>query len=134
MICFRKFKKEDLDKVKDILNEEKISNLQIEDTIYVVTDSEDILGLVKVREEREKWFLQYLVVKKEMRGKRLGDGLIRVISNYLLKKGVERLYYQEGNEFLIKIGFKKNCENLYELDIGELFKHNCNNCGGSNEF
>lgn len=73
--------------------------------------------------------LEYIVVKKEMRGKGLGDGLLRVISNSLFKKGIDRLYSQEKSEFLVNKGFIKD-ENLYKLNIEELFEHNCNNCGG----
>ncbi|NLV88596.1 MAG: GNAT family N-acetyltransferase [Tissierellia bacterium] len=129
MIYFRKFRNEDLEKINEILLQEKIYNMQIEGIIYVAIEDEEIIGVGKAKEDNQKWFLEYIVVKKEMRGKGLGDGLLRVISNSLFKKGIDRLYSQEKSEFLVNKGFIKD-ENLYKLNIEELFEHNCNNCGG----
>ncbi|NLK44661.1 MAG: GNAT family N-acetyltransferase [Tissierellia bacterium] len=134
MIYFRKLIEGDLEKVNKLLKEENINDRDTDGIIYVVIEDEEVRGIGKVKEKDYKWFLEYLVIKKEMRGKRLGDGLLRVLSNMLLKKGVVRLYCRQENDFLIKKGFNKKDDNYFELNIEELFEHKCDACGGINEF
>lgn len=56
MIYFRKFRNEDLEKINEILLQEKIYNMQIEGIIYVAIEDEEIIGVGKAKEDNQKWF------------------------------------------------------------------------------
>lgn len=129
MICFRKLKDEDIEKIQEFLGNEKIYNLILEGIVYVVIENNEIVGIGKVVEKSSKWFLDFIIIKSNMRRNGLGDGLLRVLSNNLLNKGIDKLYYHEENEYLRKKGFMKK-GNLFELKLKDMFQHNCRASGG----
>lgn len=132
MLILRDYNLEESEEIKRILIEENIVDLIIADLIYVVLDNNDLIGISKVEKEDDNFILKYLVIKHERRGENLGDALLRALLSKLDNQGIEKIYYKENNNYLLKKGFILNENNQLELNITSFFNEGCKCSGGCN--
>lgn len=133
MIVLREYKNEDLNEIKEILHEDNIKDCTADGIIYVMLDGTKLIGTSKVNFENDKWFLNYLIIKKEERGKKLGDGLLRAILYKLENQNVKKVYFNGENIYLINKGFNMEDNGLLSIDINKFFSKKCNCSGKCNE-
>lgn len=132
MLILREYKLDESREIKKILLEEDINDLDLEGLIYVVLDNEELIGICKVEKEDDKFVLKYLIIKHERRGEDLGDVLLRALVSKLDNQGIERIYYKQSTEYLLKKGFVLSGNNQLELNITSFFNNGCKCSGGSN--
>lgn len=133
MLELREYKETEIQQIEDILLEEKINDLELNKNIIVVVEDNIVLGLCKFEIENENSWLKYLIIKKSNRGQYLGDGLLRTVLNKLDLQGIEKMFYNDMDLYLIKKGFKENKEGILELNISEFFSIGCKCPGKANE-
>lgn len=129
MIVLREYEKYDLEDINYILKEENIEDLNLEGIIYVAIDNNNLIGVGKVQLEDNKYFLNYLIIKKEERKKGFGDALLRAILYKLENNHIVKLYFKGNNEYLLKKAFKSERKGILSIDIKSFFNKACN-CSG----
>lgn len=130
MIVIRRFKDKDLNDLKNLLVDSNIEeeSPSEDDFIYVVFEDEAIIGAVKAHEKNDIWVLDYLYIDSDWRNKKIGDGLLRVILDKLDRGKITTLYFYGFDGYLVKRGFKKNEDDILEIDVENFFKEGCS-CG-----
>lgn len=98
-----------------------------------------MLGLGKISLEKDYGILKYIVVRDEYRGANLGDALLRVLIYKAESLGIDRVYFRDGDSYLLSNGFLYNGDNLKDtyrlvLNVHDFFNKSCSNCGGKNGF
>lgn len=134
MVILREYKDEDFKRVKEILKQENIKDINLDGIIYVALDNNKLVGVGKAQLEDSKYFLKYLIIEKDERNKGFGDGLIRAIFNKLEKKNVNIVYFKGTDKYLLKKGFEKYFEenltvDILSIDMKNFFNEACN-CSG----
>lgn len=134
MIIIRKFKNNDLENLRELIEELKIEvkSPSIDDLIYLSFEDDKLIGAVKADEEKGVWNLNYIYIHRDFRNTKIGDGLLRVVIDNLERQGVKSLYFSNIDHYLMKRGFKENKENILELDVENFFNHKCS-CGIKDE-
>lgn len=132
MIVLRKYKVDEVEKIKDILLEEKLDDLDLDGIVFVVIQDDEIVGVSKVSEDDGKWILNYLVISKVHRGSNLGDSLLRAILNKLANLEIEQVYFKSPNHYLMSRGFQQIDNKVFGLNIRDFFSKKCKGCDGSN--
>lgn len=130
MIILRKIKNEDYADVKFILEKEGIKENFSQGITYVLIDSGDIQGVGKISFENNHVVLNYIVVNKKNRGLNLGDSILRALLSKCRSIGIEKVYYHEYNDYLLKKGFinnKDSYKDIYKLyiDIKKFLNKSC---------
>lgn len=125
MLIIRRYKDYDKEEVLDLLKKEKIRDLDLNNHIYVAIEDDIIIGVCKTKVGIDEGFLKYIVVKESNRGEGLGNGILRATFNNLERDGIEKVYFDENNSYLLKIGFVENDENKLELNLPDFFKPSC---------
>ena len=133
MLEFRGYKEDEVQQINDILINEGINEMKLSDKILVVVEDNIVLGLCKVEIRNLNSKLKYLIIKENSRGQRLGDGLLRTIINKLDLQGIEKMFYDKIDLYLLRKGFMENKDGILELNISEFFKVGCKCSGKSNE-
>ncbi|MTI67803.1 MAG: GNAT family N-acetyltransferase [Firmicutes bacterium] len=99
-----------------------IEDILSNDLIYIMQSGEKIVGITAAMIYDDKSLLNLIIINKEERNSKLGDGLLRSILNKLEKEGIKKVYSKVISEFLIKEGFKKvkpNTKLINDLSIKE---------------
>lgn len=132
MIVLREFKKEDLEKLKIMLQSEdmKVEIPNSNELIYMSISDEELMGAIKVNQNEDIWTLDYIYIAEKWRNQMIGDGILRVMIDKLDRKKVKSLYFQNIDQYLIKRGFKINEDNILELDVENFFGDTCSCCDG----
>lgn len=133
MLVLRKYKQDESEEIKRLLMVEEINDLDLNPVVYIAMEDDSVIGVCKIKIEDQNGLLKYLVIKENNRGQNLGDGLLRSILNKLDNQGIEKVYFDGINPYLLKKGFSKNNENKLELNIAEFFTIGCKCSGKSNE-
>lgn len=136
MLIIREYKEEEGKEILDLLISEKIDDLALTDYIYVAIEDNVMIGACKVELENNNGLLKYLVVKEDNKGEMLGDGILRSLLSKLEKNGIETVYFNDVNPYLLKLGFLKNNDNKLELNLSEFFNSKCKcteDCGESSK-
>ncbi len=130
--------KYNIDNLKKLFGTKNIK-CQKESIIYVLKEEDSIIGcsIVDVYSNKES-VLKTIVIKEKRRGENLGDFLIRATFNYLDRKGIKYVYFENKNSYLKNIGFEsiKNLDINYKLsniindmylfyNIEKLFNKHC---------
>lgn len=123
MILIRKLKSEEekiaLENFKDY---DIIDNGISESSYFVLEDDSKIEGICNFVVNNDKYVLiNYIIIKEDRRGEKLGDSILRALLNYCLNRGINKAYYQGTCEYLVKKGFKKS-----DIEINQ-FKDYLNN-------
>ena len=96
------------------------------DIVYVIMENNNLLGACLISLDSKIAYLDSIFIKKEFRKMRIGDGLLRASLNYVIRKGINKIYCSEKSDFLNREGFfNTNEENI--CDIDEFF--NTSSCG-----
>lgn len=132
MLLLRKYTIDEADRIRKFLDNECIEDLVLDGIVYVVIDSEELVGVGKARPNKVSE-LDYLVIREDKRNQGLGDALLRALLNKLNNQGIEKIYYKTSNTYLMEKGFVLNDDNELELNIPDFFIKACNSCGGCNE-
>ena len=117
MLEFRGYKEDEVQQINDILINEGINEMKLSDKILVVVEDNIVLGLCKVEIRNLNSKLKYLIIKENSRGQRLGDGLLRTIINKLDLQGIEKMFYDKIDLYLLRKGFMENKDGILELNI-----------------
>ena len=133
MLELREFKEDERQQIEELLSYENIEDLSLDRNVTVLVEDGLVLGVCKVNRVKEKVYLQYLIIKEASRGDKLGDGLLRTVLNKLDLQGLEKIYYDFPDSYLVKKGFKENGQGLLELDISKFFNVGCTCSGKTNE-
>lgn len=122
---------------------EKITGLENNNIIYILSENDKIVGVSRVEKHDTYGILKYIIVSEGYRGQKFGDGLLRSAFNYCLRNGIKDIYYHEKNSFLISIGFKSILPNttpkiikekipydeIIKCNLEEFFSKNCKSKG-----
>lgn len=132
MIVLREFKKEDLEKLRTMLQSEdiKVELPSSSELIYMSISDDELMGAIKVNENEDIWTLDYIYIAEKWRNQMIGDGLLRVMIDKLDRNKVKSLYFKDIDQYLIKRGFEKNDDNILELDVENFFGDTCSCCDG----
>ena len=131
MIIFRSYTKNDYDLVKNFLIQAYMDFNQERGITYLAFDNDNLIGVTKVRENKNRWYLDFIYIAEEERKKGFGDGLFRSIVNKLRNQNIKSLFFNSNSNYLINKGFYYNNDNELELDIDRFFStSNCGSCGG----
>lgn len=133
MLVLRNYNYENKKELKKLLIEEGIEDLELDGIIYIVLDNDLLIGASKVTEECNKWILQYIVIKDEFRGQKLGDGLLRAVLNKIVNQGIKEVFFKSTDPFLINRGFIQTNNNEIKLDLENFFNKECKGCEKLNE-
>lgn len=133
MLEVRGYKENEIQDIKELLISENIQDLEISGTIFVMIENNDIIGVCKIEIEKYIGNLKYLVIKRNNRKLKLGNGLLKAILNKLENQGIKNVYCKENNSYLIKNGFNLNKDNYIELDLSKFVSRGCNCSGDCNE-
>ncbi len=126
MLMIRKYEEKDKKEIKNLLEIENMSHLEIKDEIYVAIEDDYLVGMCRVKLKNNKADLKYIIVKDDNRGEMLGDGILRATFNSLEKKGIKKIYYEGLDPYLTKVGFLKSDDGLnLELDLLKFFEPSC---------
>lgn len=101
-------------------------NSKSNDVVYLIKENETLLGTCILTIQDDKAVLNNIFVKQPYRRKRIGDGLLRASLNHVLSKGIEKAYYHDKNQFLVKEGFFNDIEEN-TCDLDKFFSSSC--CG-----
>lgn len=113
--------------MKDNSNKENIK--------YILIVDEKIVGVSRIDIYGTNGVLKYVTIDKKEVKDDLGDALLRSIFNYCLNHNIDKVYYPEHNEYLLKKGFienkktleigKEDKEFLLEVDLNTFFTAPC---------
>ncbi len=108
MLVARRLKHKDINnKVNELLGFHKVKLDSDENNItYILEDNDRIIGICQAEKYMYEGVLKYLLINTMDRGNNLGDGLLKATLNYLFVNGIEKVYFEKCNNYLIKKGFK----------------------------
>lgn len=136
----------DLEQVNNFLVSNSIKDtvmLNDNSIIYILEEDGKIVGVCNVERVNYYGIIKFIVVKKELRGQKLGDGLLRSTFNYCLRHGINVVYYHEHDSFLTSIGFstanintipkvikeKITSNEILECNLEDFFSRGCKHKG-----
>lgn len=141
MIVIRKVRNdEENKKILEMLNEYRIiNNMNIGSITYVLEDNGEIIGGCNFYIINRQVILNFLIIDRNRRGENLGDGLLRAVLNYCSKNEVEKAYFIQESDYLVKKGFskvreinedlasiiEKNMNSILICDVEEFFRKGC---------
>ena len=98
---------DDLERINEFLaaNSIKDNSLNENEIIYILEENDKIIGACKIETHNSYGILRYIVVSKNFRGQKFGDGLLRAAFNYCLRNGIQEIYFDKHDTFLTSIGF-----------------------------
>ncbi|RKD34536.1 GNAT family N-acetyltransferase [Thermohalobacter berrensis] len=135
----------DRKKLKKILSKNNFDDKKEEnEVIYLIEENNEVLGVSKLTIWDNIGILKYLIIDKNIRGNNLGDGLLRATLNYCYLNGINKVYYLESDNYLLKKGFEKidiidaednikrliNKKTALVCDVPVFFENTCNNGRG----
>ncbi|MBS4539954.1 GNAT family N-acetyltransferase [Clostridium sp. D2Q-11] len=95
------------------------------DIIFIVEEDNKKLGYIIVTKNNKIASIKDLFVLENYRNMNFGDGLIRTALNSLRLDNINKVFYKNNCDYLLRKGFIKNDDNL-ECIIEDFFsKHNC---------
>ncbi|MGB9812283.1 MAG: GNAT family N-acetyltransferase [Thermovenabulum sp.] len=112
MVIFRRAKKEDFDRIKEIVTTCSLCGCGLEkwfSNFMVIEEDEKVIGTGGLEIYGEYAVLRSVAVLPEFRNQGLGDGLVRSLINLADRLGVKTIYLftEKAMGFFEKIGFKK---------------------------
>ena len=136
MIVLREINKKEYEEVKSILKEENIEDDLSKGIIYILINNGILIGAGKIDIENNYWVLKYIIVKKDHRGSNFGDSILRSILFKAESINIEKIFFYNRNEYLLKKGFVYDEEKYIEpyrlsLNVKDFFNRGC--CGDENE-
>ena len=87
------------------------------DHVIVAVQENEIVGSGILALEGKKGHLRYIVVKREIRGKRIGSMIVKTLEGFAKHKGINRIYVnsrKHAKKFYKQLGYKA---------AGDYFKH-----------
>lgn len=134
---------EEIEQSNEILKQYKIEdNANSENIKYILIIDGEIVGVSRVDIHGNNGVLKYVAIDKKEVKDDLGDALLRSIFNYCLNHNVDKVYYKESNEYLLKKSFVENKTAIdidgeekefpLEIDLNTFFTMPCKgSCQGS---
>lgn len=140
----------DIERVNGLLASNSIENikdLNKRNIIYMLEEDDNILGVCKIENYNYYGILSYIVISKDFRGQKLGDGLLRATFNYCLRNGIQEIYYDKKDSFLTTSGFslassevipktvreKIPSDEILRCNLEDFFSKGCKHKGGLDE-
>lgn len=102
--------------ILSLLKEEGIEDISLEDSklhnSMVVSDGGKIIGYSQFKEiaNENAAVMELLIIKKELRGQQLGDGLIKSVLNLVDRRQIKKFYVPATNDdslFFKRVGLTK---------------------------
>ena len=134
---------EEIKKSNEILEQYDIKDSSKNKNIkYILIIDGEIVGISRVDIHGTNGVLKYVAIDKKETKDDLGDALLRSIFNYCLNNNVDKVYYKEVNEYLLKKSFVENNKMIdingeekefaLEIDLNTFFTAPCKgSCQGS---
>ncbi|MFA5576057.1 MAG: GNAT family N-acetyltransferase [Tissierellaceae bacterium] len=129
MLIFRKYKDNDRRGLEQLLADEGMADFNFDGLIYLAIEDGALVGLAKGDKFKNRWFLEYLLIAKDKRGRGLGDALLRSILNRMNNLGARWVYSTRSEDYLLYKGFTLNEFGELELDVDEFFDKPCDGSG-----
>lgn len=136
----------DLEEVNRFLTANSIKTITIlneNNFIYILEADDKIIGVCSIDKQSTNGILKFIVISKELRGQKLGDGLLRATFNYCLRNGINEVYYHKKDSFLVSIGFtaiksntvpkvvkeKTQSDEILHCNLEDFFSRGCKHKG-----
>ncbi len=114
----------------------EISNSSIN---YIIEDNNIIVGACNFDIKSDHAIINFLIIDKNRRREKLGDGLLRSVLNYCLLSGITKALFIGDNQFFLSNGFSytnkewllyvlKDSDTILECDIEKFFNKGCSSC------
>lgn len=113
---------DDLKRVNELLASnsiENITDLNEKNTIYILEEDDRIIGVCEIENYNSYGILRYIVIFRDFRGQKLGDGLLRATFNYCLRNGIQEIYYDKKDSFLASSGFSLTSSDVIPKTVRE---------------
>ncbi|SCG83346.1 hypothetical protein DW1_1776 [Proteiniborus sp. DW1] len=144
MIVVRKtINLEEIEFVANILNKNNMEiNISKSSICFIIEDNSAIVGGCSLITNYDYAIIDFLIIDEKRRGEKLGDGLLRGVLNYCLRRNISKAYFIGHNQYLIKKGFCEvdknireiilgttmNSDTVLECDVEEFFNKDCSSC------
>lgn len=110
---------EEIKRSNEILEQYNIEDdSKAENIKYIMIIDGEIVGVSRVDIHGTNGVLKYVVIDKKEVNDDLGDALLRSIFNYCLNHNIDKVYYPEHNEYLLKKSFIEN-KTILKIDNEE---------------
>lgn len=126
--------------ISEMLIKNKMTNDISDSSInYVIEDNGKIVGGCNFDIISGHSIINFLIIDKERRGEKLGDGLLRSVLNYCLINGITKAFFIGENQYFLNKGFSYASKEsipdnlmdtviILECDIEDFFKKGCSSC------